>query len=218
MNLIDIKVTPLHVAFDETCRAAEARGLRVTGSELVGLIPLAAMLDAGRYYLRKQQRSLGVSERELIRIAVRSLGLDDLSPFDPAERIIEYRLRAPGDRRLAEPHPGSICRPDRLGIGGARRRLGRRGDRRARRLARHHGGQPLGPQTGLGRPLGRILALGGAGPAAQGPAARLVDEDTRAFDRVMAALGMPKGTGEEKRPARRRSRRRTSARWRCRGR
>ena len=100
MNLTDLRTTPLHAAFDEVCRAASARGLRVTGSELVGLIPLSALTDAGRHYLRRQKRSVGVSEAELIKIAVRSLGLEDLAPFDPAERIIEYRLRDPGERRL----------------------------------------------------------------------------------------------------------------------
>src|SRR6187397_2867374 len=95
MNLTDLRVTPLHVAFDEVCRAAEARGLRVTGSELVGLVPLSALLEAGRHFLRKQQRSLGVSEPELVRLAIVSLGLDELAPFKPEERIIEYRLRDP---------------------------------------------------------------------------------------------------------------------------
>src|ERR1044071_4300999 len=100
MNLTDLGVTPLHAAFEETRRAAEARGLRVTGSELVGLVPLSAMLDAGRYFLTKQQRSLGVSEAELVKIAVRSLGLSELKPFNPEERIIEYRLRDLDARRL----------------------------------------------------------------------------------------------------------------------
>ena len=94
MNLTDMRVTPVHVAFDEVCRAALKRGIRVTGSELVGLVPLEAMLAAGRYYLEKQQRSIGVPDREVIKIAVKSLGLDDLRPFDPDKKIIEYRLRA----------------------------------------------------------------------------------------------------------------------------
>jgi len=94
MNLTDVEITPVHVAFDEVCRRAEARGVRVTGSELVGLAPLKAMLDAGKYYLRKQQRSLGVPDREILKIAVKSMGLDDLKPFDPAEKIIEYKLAA----------------------------------------------------------------------------------------------------------------------------
>jgi len=102
MNLVDISVTPLHVAFDEVVRAAGARGIRVTGSELVGLVPLQTMLDAGRYFLRKQQRSLGVSELELIRTAIRSLGLNELAPFIPEERIIEYRLRSAAGGRLVK--------------------------------------------------------------------------------------------------------------------
>ncbi len=92
MNLTNISITPVHVAFDEVFKRAEARGVRVSGSELVGLIPLKAMLDAGRYFLRKQQRSVGVSDRELIKIAVKSMGLDDLYPFKPEEKIIEYMM------------------------------------------------------------------------------------------------------------------------------
>ncbi len=93
MNLTDISVTPLHQAFDEVCTKAALRGLRVTGSELVGLVPLDAILSAGRYFLRKQQRSEGVSDSELIKIAVKSMGLDELTPFEPQKRIIEYMLK-----------------------------------------------------------------------------------------------------------------------------
>src|SRR5580698_118475 len=100
INLTNISVTPVHVAFDEVCRAAAERGIRVTGSELVGLIPLKAMLDAGKYFLQRQQRSTGVSEKELIRIAILSMGLDELGPFAPEERIIEYLLRNPADEKL----------------------------------------------------------------------------------------------------------------------
>ncbi|HEV2353770.1 MAG TPA: glutamate formimidoyltransferase, partial [Puia sp.] len=100
MNLTNIHVTPVHVAFDEVCRAAAQRGMRVTGSELVGLIPLQALLDAGRYFLQKQRRSTGVSDSELIRIAILSMGLDELGPFVPEERIIEYRLRGGTSGRL----------------------------------------------------------------------------------------------------------------------
>src|SRR6201998_4709012 len=100
MNLTNINVTPVHIAFDEVCKKALERGIRVTGSELVGLIPLKAMLDAGKYFLAKQQRSLGVSEKELIKIAVKSMGLDELSPFKPEERIIEYMLRDIADYKL----------------------------------------------------------------------------------------------------------------------
>jgi glutamate formiminotransferase/formiminotetrahydrofolate cyclodeaminase len=90
INLTNINITPVHIAFDEVCKKAEARGIRITGSELVGLIPLQAMLDAGKYFLRKQKRSTGVSEKELIKIAVKSMGLDELYPFKPEEKIIEY--------------------------------------------------------------------------------------------------------------------------------
>ncbi|HEU4861880.1 MAG TPA: glutamate formimidoyltransferase, partial [Chitinophagaceae bacterium] len=100
INLTNINITPVHIAFDEVCRKAEARGIRVTGSELVGLIPLKAMLDAGKYFLRKQKRSVGVSEKELIRIAVISMGLSELYPFKPEEKIIEYMLQDKNDSRL----------------------------------------------------------------------------------------------------------------------
>src|SRR3954463_15850506 len=100
MNLTNINVTPVHIAFDEVCKKANERGIRVTGSELVGLIPLKAMLDAGKYFLRKQQRPTEASEAELIKIAVKSLGLDELGPFKPEERIIEYQLKRADQSRL----------------------------------------------------------------------------------------------------------------------
>src|SRR5580765_5471891 len=100
INLTNINVTPVHVAFDEVCKKANERGIRVTGSELVGLIPLKAMLDAGKYFLKKQNRSVGVSEEELIRMAVKSLGLDELTPFNPNKKIIEYLLRDQQQSRL----------------------------------------------------------------------------------------------------------------------
>ncbi|HSE51694.1 MAG TPA: cyclodeaminase/cyclohydrolase family protein, partial [Gemmatimonadales bacterium] len=199
MNLTDLRVTPLHLAFDETCRAAEARGLRVTGSELVGLIPLASMLEAGRYFLKKQQRSLGVSERELIRIAVRSLGLADLAPFDPAQRIIEYRLRAPGDRALA-------------GLS-----LEEFADLTASESVAPGGGSVAAAIGALGVSLGAMVAnlsshkrgwddrwedfsrWAEQAQTLKDRLLRLVDEDTRAFNKVMQALAMPKSTGEEQR-------------------
>nr|MBA3901830.1 glutamate formimidoyltransferase [Bacteroidota bacterium] len=100
MNLTNINITPIHIAFDEVCNKAAERGIRVTGSELVGLVPLNAMLEAGRYFLEKQERSVGVSEKELIKIAVKSLGLDELSPFEPENRIIEYMLKDKASSRL----------------------------------------------------------------------------------------------------------------------
>jgi len=198
MNLVDLSVTPLHVAFDEVCRAAEARGIRVTGSELVGLVPLAALLDTGRYFLRKQHRSLGVSEPELIRIAVRSLGLDELAPFDPQERVIEYRLRDASLSRL---------------VGMTLREFT---ETTASESVAPGGGSVAAAVGALGAALGTMVANLSAhkrgwderweefsrwavrGQAIKEELLRLVDEDTRAFDRVMAALGMPKGTDEEK--------------------
>ena len=99
MNITDISVTPLHVAFDEVCRKADARGVRVTGTEIVGLVPKRALLEAGRYFLRKQHRSTGIAEEEIIRLAVKSMGLDDLKPFDPKEKVIEYLLEAEDQKK-----------------------------------------------------------------------------------------------------------------------
>jgi len=198
MNLTDLRTTPLHTAFDEVCRAASARGLRVTGSELVGLIPLSALTDAGRHYLRKQKRSVGVSEAELIKIAVRSLGLADLTPFDPAERIIEYRLRDPEERRLVS-----------LTLEGF-------ADLTASESVAPGGGSVAAAVAALGASLGTMVANLSAhkrgwddrweefseyaerGQLLKERLLRLVDEDTRAFNKVMAALGMPKASDEEK--------------------
>ena len=99
MNITDIATTPLHVAFDEVCRKADARGVRVTGTEIVGLVPKRALLEAGRYFLRKQHRSTGIAEEEIIRLAVKSMGLDDLKPFDPKEKVIEYLLEAEDQKK-----------------------------------------------------------------------------------------------------------------------
>ena len=128
MNLTNISVTPVHVAFDEVCKKAEARGIRVTGSELVGLVPLQAMLEAGRYFLKKQKRSIGVSDRELIKIAVKSMGLDELGPFVPEDKIIEYQIEKGKDQGLVD-----------LSLRGFPG--GSPGD---------HGGQPFLAQTGMG--------------------------------------------------------------------
>jgi len=198
MNLTDLSVTPLHVAFDEVCRAAQARGLRVTGSELVGLIPRSALLDAGRHYLRQQQRSLGVSEAELIRIAVKSLGLGELAPFTPEERIIEYRLAEAGSRPLG--------------------RMSVRGfvDETASESAAPGGGSVAALLGALAGALGTMVANLSAhkrgwderweefstwaerGQALKDELLGLVDEDTAAFNRVMGALALPKGSAEEK--------------------
>jgi glutamate formiminotransferase / formiminotetrahydrofolate cyclodeaminase len=197
MNLTDIGVTPLHAAFDEVCRAAEARGIRVTGSELVGLVPLRCLLDAGRHFLRKQQRSTGVSEAELVKVAVASLGLNELAPFKPEERVIEYRLRRPDARALVGLSLSSFT------------------DETASESAAPGGGSIAAAMGAFGAALGTMVANLSAhkrgwdarwaefsdwadrGQGIKDELLRLVDEDTRAFNRVMAALALPKGTSEE---------------------
>ena len=168
INLTNIRVTPVHVAFEETCKSAQNRGMRVTGSELVGLIPLKAILDAGRYFLHKQKRSVGISEEEIVKIAVKSLGLDDLKPFNPKEKIIEYLLDDDTDKKLVDlsckrftdetasesPAPGGGSVSAFMGAPGCR--------------TWNHGGQPVIPQSRLGRPLGGILRLGGERAKAEG--------------------------------------------------
>ncbi|HXD79226.1 MAG TPA: glutamate formimidoyltransferase [Puia sp.] len=198
MNLTNIGVTPVHIAFDEVCRAAGARGIRVTGSELVGLIPLQAMLDAGRYFLEKQQRSTGVSEKELIRIAILSMGLDELGPFKPEERIIEYLLREPGESKLVGMTLDGFA------------------DETASESPAPGGGSIAAYVGALGAALGSMVANLSAhkkgwdtrwkafsdwadkGQRYKDELLRLVDADTRAFNGIMAAFGMSKGTDAEK--------------------
>jgi glutamate formiminotransferase/formiminotetrahydrofolate cyclodeaminase len=198
MNLTDINVTPVHIAFDECVRAAAERGVRVTGSELVGLVPLSCLIDAGRYFLVKQQRSVGVSESELVKIAVRSMGLDELSPFNPEERVIEYLLQKSSDTRLvdmsladftaetasesAAPGGGSIA----ASVGALGAALGTM----VANLSSHKRGwderwEEFSQHAERGQTHVRELL-------------RLVDEDTRSFEAVMACFGMAKGTDEEK--------------------
>lgn len=198
MNLTDISVTPVHIAFDEVCRKADARGIRVTGSELVGLVPLQSLLDAGAYFLRKQQRSAGVSERELIHIAVRSLGLDELGPFKPEERIIEYMLREKADSKLV-----SMTLTDFA-------------DETASESPAPGGGSISAYAGALGISLGTMVAnlsshkkgwderweefsiWAEKGQKQKEELIRLVDADTAAFNKIMAAFGMPKSNPEEK--------------------
>jgi glutamate formiminotransferase/formiminotetrahydrofolate cyclodeaminase len=197
MNLTDITVTPIHQAFEAVCKSAGDRGMRVTGSELVGLIPLNAMLDAGKYFLRKQQRSVGVSDEELIKIAVKSMGLDELAPFHPRERIIEYLLE--DERKMLR----------------ARSLTGFMNETASESPA--PGGGSVSAYVGaLGAALGGMVANLSAhkrgwdnrweefsGWADQAKSyqlklLRLVDEDTEAFRRIMDAYGLPKSTDEEK--------------------
>lgn len=198
MNITDMGATPLYRAFDEVSRAAAARGLRVTGAEIVGLVPKRAIVDAGRHYLHLQQRSTGIPEREIIRIAVKSMGLDDLKPFDPKEKIIEYMLEGEGGRKLT----AMSCR------GFA--------EETASESPAPGGGSVSAYMGALGAALGTMVANLSAHKAGwdehweefstyaeQGQdimerLLHLVDEDTDAFNAIKNAMGMPKGTDEEK--------------------
>lgn len=198
MNLTNINITPVHIAFDEVCKKATERGIRVTGSELVGLIPLKAMTDAGKYFLEKQKRSTGVSEKELIKIAVKSMGLDELGPFKPAERIIEYMLDDKIDSKLANMTLADFA------------------DETASESPAPGGGSIAAYVGSLGIALGTMVAnlsshkkgwderwkefsdWAEKGEYFKSELIRLVDADTRAFNQIMHAFGLPKGTDEEK--------------------
>ncbi|MBK7132910.1 MAG: glutamate formimidoyltransferase [Bacteroidales bacterium] len=199
MNLTNISVTPVHIAFDEVCRKAEARGIRVTGSELVGLIPLKSLLDAGRYYLAKQERSAGVSDSELIKIAIRSMGLNDIHQFNPEEKIIEY-VMAKDDlkkRLIAMSLYGFV-------------------NETASESPAPGGGSISAYMGSLGAALGTMVAnlsshkkgwderwkefsdWAEKGKAIQNELLNLVDEDTDAFNKIMDAFSLPKKSDEEK--------------------
>lgn len=198
INLTNINITPMHIAFDEACKKATERGMRVTGSELVGLIPLKAMTDAGRYFLEKQKRSVGVSEKELIKIAVRSLGLDELSPFKPEERIIEYMLANNADEKLvsmslkdfADETASESPAPGGGSISAYAGALGISLATMVANLSSHKQGwderwEEFSKWADKGQQLKQKLV-------------KLVDADTAAFNRIMEAFGLPKGTEEEK--------------------
>lgn len=198
INLTNISVTPVHVAFEEACAKAQERGIRVTGSELVGLIPLKAMIDAGKYFLHKQNRSLGISEEEIIKIAIKSLGLDDLKPFKPEEKIIEYILRDKNEKKLIDmtckgfanetasesPAPGGGSISAYVGA------LGVSLATMVANLSSH--------KAGWDERWEEFSDWAEKGQQLKDEMLRLVDEDTRAFNRIMDAFGLPKGTEEEK--------------------
>jgi glutamate formiminotransferase/formiminotetrahydrofolate cyclodeaminase len=198
INLTDISITPVHIAFDEACKKAEARGIRVTGSELVGLVPLKALLDAGRYFLKKQKRSSGVSDAELIKIAVKSMGLDDLAPFNPREKIIEYKLQDSSEKRLIalsladfvyetaseSPAPGGGSVSAAMGAMGLA--LGTM----VANLSSH--------KKGWDDRWEEFSILAGKGKALQDELLKLVDEDTKAFNKIMEAFSHPKNSQEQK--------------------
>ena len=198
MNLTNIRVIPVQVAFDEVCRKARARGVRVTGSEIVGLIPLQAMLDAGRHYLRKQQISLGIPDRETIKIAVKSLGLDDLEPFKPEEKIIEYLLadRMAGElvemplRTFVEETASESPAPGGGSISASMGAMGAALATMVANLCSHKRGwderwEEFSDWAVKGRQFYDELL-------------RLVDEDTIAFNGIIDARRLPQGTEAEK--------------------
>src|SRR5437868_6520480 len=202
MNLTDIEETPLHAAFDACCESAARRGLRVTGSEIVGMVPKKCLIDAGRYFLRKQKWSEGASEEELIDIAVRSMGLSELKPFDPTEKVIELKIQSPSGtgtkKSLVKMNLREFC------------------NETASDSPAPGGGSVAALMGALGASLGGMVANLSAGKrgwddklqyfsgwAVKGQKLKdellfLVDEDTAAFNKVMEAFGLPKGSAEAK--------------------
>jgi glutamate formiminotransferase/formiminotetrahydrofolate cyclodeaminase len=197
MNLTDITVTAMHQAFDEVVERARDRGIRVTGSELIGVVPLQAILDAGKYFLRKQERSVGIPDAEIIKIAVKSLGLDELAPFDPKKRIIEY---------LIDDQPNKLVDTSLSGFS----------NETLSESPAPGGGSVAAYVGALGAALGSMVANLSAhkrgwdnrweefsdwaekGKQAHDRLLKLVDEDTAAFNAVMDAFGLPKNTDQEK--------------------
>ncbi len=198
MNLTNINMTPIHIAFDEVVKKASERGIRVTGSELIGLIPLKGMLDAGKYFLNKQKRSVGVSESELIKIAVKSMGLDELAPFNPEERIIEYVLKNTADSKLINMNLATFA------------------DETASESPAPGGGSISAYVGSLGVSLATMVAnlsshkkgwdnrwqefsiWAEKGQSLKDQLINLVDADTKAFNDIMSAFNLPKSTDEEK--------------------
>ena len=201
MNMTNLSITPLHVAFDEVCRAADARGVRVTGAEIVGLVPKSALVDAGRYFLRKQNRSTGLPERELVRIAIESMGLSNLKEFKPEEKVVEYILEADqnkGVKRLVDMTCEGFA------------------EETASESPAPGGGSISAYMGALAAALGTMVAnlsshkagwddrweffsdWADNGMKVMNELLHLVDEDTAAFNKIMDVFGMPKGTDEEK--------------------
>lgn len=202
MNLTDISVTPVHIAFDEVCEKARNRGLRVTGSELVGVIPLQAMVDAGKYFLRKQQRSVGIPEREIIKIAVKSLGLDELTPFDPEKKIIEYLLAGEGNAPLVNSSlsvfaDNTASESPAPGGGSVAAYLGAMGASLATMVA-----NLSAHKRGWDNRWESFSDWAERGMVLQQHLLQLVDKDTQAFNGIMEAFGLPKSTEEEKKARR----------------
>ena len=198
MNLTNINITPVHVAFDEVCKRADERGIRVNGSELVGVIPKKSLTDAGKYFLNKQQRSVGVSEEELIKIAVKSLGLDELAPFEPKKKVIEYLLEDAATNKLV------------------RMNLREFANETAAESPAPGGGSISAYMGALGASLGTMVAnlsshkrgwddrwkifsdWAEQGQQIKDALLKSVDEDTAAFNQIMIAFSLPKNSDDEK--------------------
>ena len=198
MNLTNINITPVHIAFDEVCTKAAQRGIRVTGSELVGLIPLKAMLDAGKFFLRKQQRSVGVSEKELIKIAIKSMGLDALVPFKPEERIIEYMLVNKADSKLvsmtlADFADETASESPAPGGGSIAAYIGSLGVALATMVA-----NISAHKQGWDERWEEFSNWAEKGEQYKNELIQLTDADTMAFNQIMNAFSLPKSTEEEK--------------------
>lgn len=199
MNITNISTTPLHVAFDEVCRKADARGVRVTGTEIVGLVPKRALVEAGKYFLRKQHRSVGISEQEIVRIAIKSMGLDDLKPFHPEEKVIEYLLEADERRKrlvdmtctgFAEETASESPAPGGGSISAYMGALGAALGTMVANLSSH--------KAGWDDRWEEFSDWAEQGQAVMTELLHLVDEDTDAFNRIMNVFAMPKSTDEEK--------------------
>ncbi len=198
MNITNISITPIHVAFDEVCKKAQERGIRITGSEVVGLVPKRALIEAGKYYLHKQERSSGVSEEEIIKIAIKSMGLDDLKPFNPKEKIIEYVLEDPNSEKLVDmtctgfanetasesPAPGGGSISAYMGALGAALAT------MVANLSSH--------KAGWDNRWEEFSKWAEKGQAIKDELLHLVDEDTLSFNKIMDALSLPKSTEEER--------------------
>ncbi len=202
MNITDIEATSLHKAYEEVCRAASARGLKVTGTEIVGLVPKRVLIDAGKFYLEKQQRSLGIAEDEILKIAVKSMSLDDLKPFNPHEKVIEYLMEDPKEQAMKERLIRMTCKDFAVETASESPAPG--------------GGSISAYMGALGAALSTMVAnlsshkrgwddrwkefsdWAEKGNALMNELLSLVDEDTAAFNKIMDVFAMPKGTEEEK--------------------
>ena len=198
MNITDIKTTPLHVAFDEVCRCAANRGLRVTGTEIVGLVPKSTLIEAGKYFLRKQQRSVGIHDEEIIKIAIKSMGLDDLKPFNPKEKVIEYLIEDDNAKKLvnltckgfAEETASESPAPGGGSISAYMGSLAAALGTMVANLSSH--------KPGSDAKWNYFSEWAEKGQEIMARLLWLVDEDTESFNRIMAVFSMPKSTDEEK--------------------